>query len=115
MKKFKIKIKNKNKKASVRAFTFTLAVCFLTAGFVYGLVTAYINTQNSMTNENVQVVELQRSSFDNADLFVLGKKYNIKLQQDKKDVSPIIYVLIPPQIRLLFGSFDATSKQLQIP
>ena len=108
-----MKKKKKKDRRSIRAFVLTFSMCMLSFGLVYGLSVAYINTSGAINKQQVEIIDLYQTSFENAELNVFGEKFNIKIKE-KKSIPPMLYVLIPPDIRAIFFSMDYLSEQLDM-
>ena len=105
--------KNRNKKRGIRIFAFTLSVCLLSFCLVCGLTVAYVNTNNAIQQQPIKVLEIDQTNFENAELYVFGQKYNIKMENEKP-LSPIVYALLPFNIKLIFPCLEYFSDQNNI-
>ena len=98
-------IKTRNNKRSAIAFAFTLSICLLSFSLIYGLSVSYVNTSNAIRQQPIEIIEISQTSFENAELYVFGAKYNIKMKNEDP-IPPVIYALIPFNIKTLFSCFE---------
>ncbi len=100
---------DKNRKRKVRAFVCTFSVCMLSFALILGLYTAYFNSNKAISGQQAELIGLYQTSFEEAEFTVLGKKYDIKLKEEKPIPMPL-YVLVPPYIRIIFSGLECTSN-----
>lgn len=99
-------------KRNIKAFTFTLTLSMLTFGLFYGLAVVYVNTSNAINKEKIEIIKLQQTSYDKAELEVVGRVYNIKLK-DPTGIPSLLYTIIPPEFELALTALDSIAEQIE--
>lgn len=88
-----------------KAFITTLVLVLSFFGMIYGFVTVYVNANNTISTNKIQAISINRTSFEKAELNLIGNKINIKIPQEI-EVNPFICALVPKEIRLIWYAFN---------
>ena len=93
-----------------KVFIATMLLTFLGFGFIYGIGKVYVNCRNAYYPEHISVVEINRTSYNKAELKLVGKTYEFDINHT---INATEYTLIPPIIRLIFIGFHYLDEYLE--
>lgn len=93
-----------------KVFIATMLITFLCFGFIYGSATVYVNCRNAYYPEHISVVEINRTSYDTAEINLVGNTFEFNINHD---INATEYTLIPPIIRVVLIGFHYLDEFLE--
>ncbi len=82
-----------------RAFMLAFFIYIIINIFIFGLMKAYLNTNNIVSRNQLVMASIEQNS-QKTEIEILGKNFSInKNQKSEKVVETVLYLLMPDKIR----------------